>query len=267
MQSLEGYNEYIHNCENLIKKLIKTRIIYIQIKQHEFSNINSLIQSKNKKNIEAIKLHIKRIEKIIHKQEKLTQNLKKKKQEIIHYALHNVDNLSINTKAKNHLKKKLHQILVTLTWIYSQSYFLKHQKKNLKSLKKDFRKKYIVIKNKINKIIQRDFYAYLFKEEQELQLSINVFEHRYNYFFTYSKDIKKLEKISSFQKITLKGAIIFNSLPIHGVGDLLSLPFWIAYGVLWGFEHKFSEFKSWNSTKKVTLSHLYEELERIEKTI
>ncbi|MFP4401947.1 MAG: hypothetical protein ACLFPL_01845 [Candidatus Nanoarchaeia archaeon] len=272
MQHIEGFNEYIYRCEQLMREVIKARITYIQIKQHEISTIDSLIRSKDHRyhrtNSKIIHERVRRIKSIIEKQERLTLELKKKKREVIHYALDTIDYIEASDKSKRIVKKKIHQLLVTLTWTYSQSYFLEHQKKILKTYsRKNTNSYYFYLKDKLNIILQRDFNSYLFKEEQELQLSINVFKHRHNHFFTYSKHVKQLEKISSLQKNTLKAALLCNSLPIHGVGDLLSLPFWLLYGVLWGFEHKFKEFNTWNTSKKVTLPQLYEELERIEKTI
>lgn len=257
MQSVEGYNNYIHSCINLIKNAFHSRVVILDMKSHLYEklSLSSKISYSNTHYIEIIKL--------LQKQSKFTQKLKKKKLEISRYALHHVSNLNCSTKTKNHLRKKLKQLMIIITWVYSQSYFVTHQKKALNS----FIEHHSTTILKINKLLHRDFSAYLIKEERELSLAIKVFENRSHKFFKYNNGVRKLERVSIIEQRLLQSAIACNSLPIHGVGDLLSLPFWTLYGITWGYEHTFKEFKSWKKSKKACIKDLREELERLENTL
>lgn len=253
MKTVAGYNTYIEKSKNYVLHAIEARTLFVEIKYRKLKQLDS-------------KEKFREFKRFIEKQEDLTQDLKLKKKHLIHYALSHVEDLKCNSKIKYSIQKKLHQLRIVYTWTFSQSQFLLMQKKALK-LEYDYK---ILHKRKIRyffaKIFRQTLEHQLLKEESELFLTMKIFEHRKHEFFFYSQEMRKLEKFSKFEKIFLKTAIFCNTLPIHGVGDMLSLPFWIMYGILQGYEHTFKDYKDWKNTKKMSLKKLHEELDKIEHT-
>ena len=254
MDTLEGYQKYIHTSKEYLVEAMRARMLYVEIKCRKLSKLHS---SKDY-NV---------FNKIIKDQEDMILTLKEKKHHLVHYALHHVDSVNCSKKIKKNLKCRLIQLSIMYTWIFSESRFLYAQKK---ALRRTFEYK---VHNKgwlkyfFAKIFKNDLRANLIKEENELYLTMKVFEHRQKKFFDYNLRMHMLEKIARVDLVFLRVALFFNALPIHGIGDLLSLPFWLMYGVLQGYERTFKEYKDWKETKDVSLKKMHEELERISKTV
>lgn len=119
---------------------------------------------------------------------------------------------------------------------------------------------------KVRSILKHDLYSLIHIEEIHLSLTILIYEKRNRNIVDYNKHIKQLEKLSGYERGLIVSALFFNTLPIHGVGDLLSLPFWAAEGILVMYEHHFKEYHEWKKSKKRNLVDLSLELEKIRLT-
>lgn len=253
MKTICAYEDYLNLIKKDILKVMAKRLLFLEIKL-------KLIESTDDEFYDKFL-------RVISKQKALVKQLKRRKQHINNYALKNLDYVDCSLKTKNRVRQKLKIAMKVYTWLYSESKFLNLQVVALKSLKRNNKRgsfgKFVL---KYRKFMKSDLNSQLLKEEQELFLSMKVYEKRRFHLFEYSNDILKLEKINSYEFVFLRVAIFFNALPFHGVGDLLSLPFWFLDGFFRIYEHSFKEYQDWKMIKKMDLKQMNDELDRIKST-
>ena len=254
MQTLEAYHNYLDSLKKDLIAVMKKRLLYLEIK------FRLLKHMKKKHDYE-------RFHEILIHQKELTRKLKERKHHILNYAIKPLEDLVASDLEKQTIKKKLKEAAITYTWLYSETRFLEHQKIALKEENIYQRKHKHKIRHKISQILKRDLKAQVIKEEQELALSMKVYEKRRTNLNNYSHDILKLEKTANLEHSFLKIALALNAFPVHGIGDLLSLPFWLLDGFFRAYEHSFKEYKEWTRIKKFDTQKLELELEKIKMTI
>ena len=245
-----------------------------------FSNIKEDIISDIKENLSILKskfiinhhLNSDRsfyyFEALIDYQEDRFEDYKKRIIHLNEYYKKKFLSYDLSDKRREIIKRKLKGTAIVYRSFLSLKNVLDMQREEIRKQYKKFKQNRVEskIEKKIRRVMKHDLYSLIHAEEIHLSLSILIFEKRNRDIVSFSKHVKTLEKLANYERKVLVTALFFNSLPIHGIGDLLSLPVWATEGVLVLYEHHFREYHEWKQSQKRNLVQLYEELDKIDFT-
>lgn len=201
--------------------------------------------------------------------------LQRKKEVLYRQHLHRINTYyrdllkesNLSKEQKSNVHNHLMAIGIMFRAFISNSSIYVNQKKALDHLYTSRKRKKSKFITKIRRAIHQDLYSFIRAEEAHLALTIAIFEKRDEDIGQYSHHLNSLERIAKYERRILIIALFFNLLPIHGIGDVLSTPFWATGGVLKIYEHHFKEYHEWKDSQTGSVKDIEEELTKVESLL
>jgi hypothetical protein len=223
--------EYFESLDNLMLNFIKREFENLKIKitvvvqNDNFQKINEVIKNQ-KMTYENLKEHI--------------ENFEFYKTHIVKYLLKNKDEFKKNFDKEDGVV----------------SYIKKHFKEYLKNLEKQKKEVEKLLENKkrgkifekVRSKLNLDLKSLIEIEEEKFFVLISFFMTKNEEMDKFLKNIEKFEKYEKWKKKSLISAIVLNLFPIHGVGDVFSIPFWGLFLSINEIEKHLKGYKTWKNT-------------------